>query len=300
MGGKVRIVFDEDGYPRELSSTADCERAIREGALTRDMDVTVYRDEQQPSVVKARNVGELKPLFGVGQKPDARVRPEQGPPPPPPPPPPPHKPVPAPTASPVPAKPEKIAAPPRTPPPAAGTAASAPILTVKPEEPASAPQGAAAQAEPPRVRDDPTIGEMLQKLLDHIRENRPPPNGNHGGIIALVIVVLVGGFAVSQCTKGPRAPEGAGNASTNMAVDIPVPARATPAPATKAGHDASANSGRGTRQTPPKPERARRERPPPPVEEEGSEPDQVICILPSTKEARMSRAACTSNAGVVY
>ncbi|MEI9852282.1 MAG: hypothetical protein WDN24_17110 [Sphingomonas sp.] len=73
MGGEVRIVFEEDGYPRELINAHDYERAIREGALTPDMDITVYRDDQAPSVFRARRVKELKPLFGIGKR--ASVRP---------------------------------------------------------------------------------------------------------------------------------------------------------------------------------------------------------------------------------
>ena len=60
-----RIVFEEDGYPRELINAAERARAVREGALTPEMNVTVYRAGATPGVFKARDIAELKPLFEV-------------------------------------------------------------------------------------------------------------------------------------------------------------------------------------------------------------------------------------------
>jgi hypothetical protein len=50
---EFRIVFDEDGYPRELRTAAERERAIARGALTRDTDVVVYRDGEPAYACKA-------------------------------------------------------------------------------------------------------------------------------------------------------------------------------------------------------------------------------------------------------
>ena len=61
---RVRIIFDEDGYPRELIGAADRERAIRTGSLTPDTSVTLYRTGANPVTKKARNVAELRALFG--------------------------------------------------------------------------------------------------------------------------------------------------------------------------------------------------------------------------------------------
>ncbi|MEI9852286.1 MAG: hypothetical protein WDN24_17130 [Sphingomonas sp.] len=50
MGDGIRIVFEEDGFPRELIGPRDCARAVKEGTLRPDMDVTVYRDGETPGV----------------------------------------------------------------------------------------------------------------------------------------------------------------------------------------------------------------------------------------------------------
>lgn len=76
---RVRIIFDEDGYPRELIGAADRERAIRTGSLTPDTSVTLYRAGAKPVAMKARHVDELRALFG-----DLPPEPLPVPPPPPP------------------------------------------------------------------------------------------------------------------------------------------------------------------------------------------------------------------------
>jgi TonB family protein len=82
-----RIVFEEDGYPRELINSADRERAVREETLTPDMEVTVYRAGAPPGVFRARDIEELKPLFGLDQPvatpPDEPASPAPAPSPPP-------------------------------------------------------------------------------------------------------------------------------------------------------------------------------------------------------------------------
>lgn len=118
---RVRIIFDEDGYPRELVGAADRERAIRTGSLTPDTSVILYRTGAAPVATRARDVAELRPLFGD--------LPPEPPPPPAPPPAPPSKKVPAEVERPAdPAEP-----PPRAPKPAAADA---------PERPPSLPRGA--------------------------------------------------------------------------------------------------------------------------------------------------------------
>lgn len=67
MEGSFRIVFEEDGYPRELINAADRARAVRDEALTPDMDVTIYRDNGPPGVYKAGDIEELRPLFGLDE-----------------------------------------------------------------------------------------------------------------------------------------------------------------------------------------------------------------------------------------
>jgi trigger factor len=64
-----RIVFEEGGYPRELIDAAERAKAVREGALTPDIDVTVYRADAAPGVFKARDIEELKSLFEAAKPP---------------------------------------------------------------------------------------------------------------------------------------------------------------------------------------------------------------------------------------
>lgn len=81
-----RIVFEEDGYPRELINSLDRERAVREGALTSDMEVTVYRADAPPGVFKVGDIEEMKSLFGpkepAASPPAEPARPAPAPPPP--------------------------------------------------------------------------------------------------------------------------------------------------------------------------------------------------------------------------
>jgi TonB family protein len=63
VGAGLRIVFDEDGFPRELIDASDRERAILDEALTPNMSVTVYRDGAPPGVQRAGDIPELRPLF---------------------------------------------------------------------------------------------------------------------------------------------------------------------------------------------------------------------------------------------
>jgi hypothetical protein len=60
-----RIVFDEDGYPRELRTSADRERAIARGALTPDTDIVIYRDGEPAYACKA---GSIRDLWGHEEK----------------------------------------------------------------------------------------------------------------------------------------------------------------------------------------------------------------------------------------
>lgn len=68
MASDLRIVFEEHGYPRELISAQDRVRAVRDDSLTADMDVTVYRKDSRPEVMKARDIRELRPLFGIDEE----------------------------------------------------------------------------------------------------------------------------------------------------------------------------------------------------------------------------------------
>jgi tellurium resistance protein TerD len=61
---RVRIIFDEDGYPRELISEADRLRAIKTGSLTPETSVILYRTGAAPVATPARHVAELRDLFG--------------------------------------------------------------------------------------------------------------------------------------------------------------------------------------------------------------------------------------------
>jgi len=64
MGGpEFRLVFDQDGYPRELISAADRNRAVAEEALTAETLVTIYREGSAPHAVLAGRIPELRDLF---------------------------------------------------------------------------------------------------------------------------------------------------------------------------------------------------------------------------------------------
>ena len=76
---EFRIVFDEDGYPRELRTAAERERAIARGALTRDTDVVVYRDGEPAYACKA---GSIRGLWAEEEPPEPDV-PDSAPPAPP-------------------------------------------------------------------------------------------------------------------------------------------------------------------------------------------------------------------------
>lgn len=65
--GSVRIVFEEHGFPRELTSAEDRARAVDEGSIGPETQVTVYRDSGPPAVVRASAVDELRPLLGLPQ-----------------------------------------------------------------------------------------------------------------------------------------------------------------------------------------------------------------------------------------
>lgn len=63
MAKSVRIILEEDGYPRELLSQEDWTRALASGSLQRETEVTVYRDDAPPQYMRACEVAELEPLF---------------------------------------------------------------------------------------------------------------------------------------------------------------------------------------------------------------------------------------------
>jgi len=62
-----RVVIDEDGYPRELSTASDFERAKAEGLLPLERLVTVYRTSLSPEVKQVREIRELQKLLGLDQ-----------------------------------------------------------------------------------------------------------------------------------------------------------------------------------------------------------------------------------------
>jgi uncharacterized membrane protein YhaH (DUF805 family) len=61
----VRIVFEEHGFPRELTTPSDFARAVQDGSVRPDTRVTVYRDATAPAVVPASAVDELRPHLGL-------------------------------------------------------------------------------------------------------------------------------------------------------------------------------------------------------------------------------------------
>lgn len=63
MSSQLRIVFEQDGYPRELIESSDVRWAVNSGALTADTEVTVYRSGQLPEVMNAANISELCEFF---------------------------------------------------------------------------------------------------------------------------------------------------------------------------------------------------------------------------------------------
>lgn len=81
MAAPFRIVFEEDGYPRELVGPEDWARAVSQGALTPDMEITLYRQGESPSVRKAAAVDELRALFRLAELPDVPDRSAGGAPP---------------------------------------------------------------------------------------------------------------------------------------------------------------------------------------------------------------------------
>ena len=71
---EFRIVFDEDGYPRELISRAERERAVRDGSLRPDTIVIVYRSGAAPVSSRADRFPELRDLFAPPAKDEAAAK----------------------------------------------------------------------------------------------------------------------------------------------------------------------------------------------------------------------------------
>ncbi len=80
MNKSVRIVFEEDGFPRELVTAADRAAAVRADAIAPGSLVTVYRDNESPVVVEAGTLPELRPLFGIEEPVEESAAPADPPP----------------------------------------------------------------------------------------------------------------------------------------------------------------------------------------------------------------------------
>lgn len=65
MSDPIRIVFEDDGYPRELLGETEWARAIAKGQLRPETPVTIYSDSGLPTACQASNVSELRPMFGL-------------------------------------------------------------------------------------------------------------------------------------------------------------------------------------------------------------------------------------------
>jgi hypothetical protein len=63
MGSNLRIVYEEDGFPRELTSPAEWKQAVGEGSLAPHALVTVSRAGERSVVVRASEVPELEAFF---------------------------------------------------------------------------------------------------------------------------------------------------------------------------------------------------------------------------------------------
>lgn len=63
--GNVRIVFEEHGFPRELLGSEDTRRAVLDGSIVPDTELTVYKEGAAPAVLRAADVDELRPLLGL-------------------------------------------------------------------------------------------------------------------------------------------------------------------------------------------------------------------------------------------
>ena len=65
MADSLRIMFDEDGFPRELLTVEDRERAVAMGSIDAATEVTVYRENAVPAYQQADAVPELRALMGI-------------------------------------------------------------------------------------------------------------------------------------------------------------------------------------------------------------------------------------------
>jgi hypothetical protein len=74
MSTNFRLVYEEDGYPRELLSEADWRAAIAAGRLTPETRVTMYRHGEAPVAADAIEIIELRPLFGVEEPSSTAVK----------------------------------------------------------------------------------------------------------------------------------------------------------------------------------------------------------------------------------
>jgi len=74
IGGRVnevndfRIVYEEDGYPRELSGLRELARALQGGSLQPSTRVTVYRQGEPPSVRRISDLPELATSLEASDK----------------------------------------------------------------------------------------------------------------------------------------------------------------------------------------------------------------------------------------
>jgi hypothetical protein len=65
MSTSFRLVYEEDGFPRELLSSSDWKAAVHNGRLTPETRVTMYRHGEMPVSLVAAQIAQLRPLFGL-------------------------------------------------------------------------------------------------------------------------------------------------------------------------------------------------------------------------------------------
>jgi hypothetical protein len=165
---KFRIVYDEDGYPRELADEIAWTRAVRSGLLSADSEVTVYTQGEPPRVCRAGTIPELAPAFG--------------------------------TAAPPPLLPEVPTTAPTLPVPAAAAAAEDQPQDARPPDFSSAE---AAPGEPALFLD-----EEGDQGADELAPTEPPPIGPHGKPFQPWILpsILVGILLLAVLSSGGGSP----------------------------------------------------------------------------------------------
>ena len=63
MANEFRIIYEDDGYPRELTGSAEIANAVSNGSLTVKTVVTLYRGNVQPTAGTAGSFTDLQSYF---------------------------------------------------------------------------------------------------------------------------------------------------------------------------------------------------------------------------------------------